>query len=101
MSVDNAKKVLDVAGHGLSALEAIGEIASQYTSGRPLPAIGDELRTARNVIQTIREIVNAVRGGLDGSVSVEDLEKEIAKLASDLKQNDTAIDAAIDAKPER
>jgi hypothetical protein len=98
MSVDKAKKTLDIAGHGLQALEVIGDLIGRYTKGNPHPHADIELATALNVIGTIASVVGAVRSSLDGSTSVEDLEKEIAKMRTDLKQNDTAIDDSIDAK---
>lgn len=102
MSVDNAKRVLDVAGLGLEALEVIGGLINQFAhSSGPTDTPETGLGLALGSIGAIEHIVNSVHQVLNGKVSTEDLEKHLAKLRADLTQNDTAIDAAIDAKPER
>lgn len=97
-TVDDAKKVLDVAGHGLRALETIGKLAKTYLESRPHPHEEVELGTAMNVLTTIMSLVDVVRASLDGKVSIAHVDEEIKKLSTSLADNDAAARSDLDAK---
>jgi hypothetical protein len=96
--VDKAKKVLDAVGTGLHALDAIGKLAKGTLATGPINNHRAFADKAFDVLTTISGIADAVNGALHGTVSVEELEKEIAKLPRDLAMNDDAVAGQIDAK---
>lgn len=91
-AIDNAKKALGVAGLGLHALEQIGKIAKA--------AGGNATGTNQLVdaLGVIAKLVDAVRGGLDGTSSLDHIEAEITKLAASLADNDASARSEVDAK---
>jgi hypothetical protein len=94
--IDKAKKALDVAGHGLQALETIGDLARGGLSAQGFS--DDRLDKATDALHTIVSIVSAIRGGLEGTVSLEQIDAEIKKVASSLADNDAAAQGDLDAK---
>lgn len=98
--LDDAKKVLGVASHGLQALEAIGALAKKHLGDTG--GADDKIERMTSALSTIATIVDAVRGSLDGEVDVAELEKEIQKhaerLPEDLAANDAAVMSEVDAR---
>ena len=86
-------RVLTFAGKGLSALEAIGEVAERATGGNP---------TVEEAMAVLTGIAGLARSVVDGlanpAVRPEDLQADIAALEKSISGNNAVIDAAADVK---
>lgn len=91
-SATKASRILAIASSGLHALEDIGALA-QTVIGK-----NSTIEEMMAVLLGIEAAVNAVRSGLDGAMSAEDVDKALASLRQGLAGNDAAADSAIDAK---
>lgn len=86
-----AKNVLDVAAAGLGGLETIGELAVDLLGHELPPAVTDGLKV-------ITSIVDSVKKGIDGSISVQQVEDDLKAHQDRQAANDKAAHDAIDAK---
>lgn len=84
--------ILSVIGVGLSAVEQVARQAEAI--------LGEDhtIEQLAMVAQTLVAVVGSIRGGLDGTVSVEGVNADLAKLVGRIRDNNAAVDAAIDAK---
>lgn len=88
----DAKKGLELASSALHGLEHIGDLSHQALGGNKTV---DELRV---IVSVIAAITDALRGGFEGKVTTEHVEKQLAALKSKLAQDDADVDSAIDRK---
>lgn len=89
-----ASDTLSVASLALHALEAIGPIAKSVI-GDDASVIGENSLAK---LAAISLAVDAIRKSLDGKISKEDLQAEIAKLHASHQSNLDATEAEIDKK---
>ncbi len=85
---DKAKNIFDIAAAGLHGLETAGDIATGLLGLNPKVDEG---------LKVIVAIVDAVRGGLDGTKSVEDVKDQLQEFESKSQALKDKIAAEIDA----
>ena len=89
---DKAAHILSIAAAGLVALEAIGQMSAGILTSA---ATSQEIV---NVLHVIERIVQTVRAGLDGLMTADDVDSELAALKTNLAANDQAARDALDKK---
>lgn len=89
---DKAKNVLDIAAAGLQGLETVGTIAAGLLGE---PGLGEKIE---GPLKVILAIVDSVRGGLDGSRSVEEVKDDLKDMDAKAKAVKDKIAAEIDEK---
>lgn len=77
-------KVFEILGDGL---ELIGKLVKKQN-----------VDDAAEVLDAVEHAYDAMMGPINGTVTVEDAQKELARLRSDINVNNTTADAALDAK---
>ncbi|KKM82131.1 hypothetical protein LCGC14_1322590, partial [marine sediment metagenome] len=80
----NVTKVLEILGDGI---ELIGRLVKNKN-----------VDDAAEILDAVERAYDAMLGPITGTVDPDDARKELARLRADIDANDTAADAALDAK---
>lgn len=112
MTWNDSKKLMNLAGSALGALGLIESLMSPAAQAvrriqvgvpmTPLPGApseaGRSLAVVSDALNIASKVIRTVRAGLEGRISVEQVEDELGELHSEVRRNDQATKAAIDAK---
>lgn len=92
------KDVLTVIGHGMTALEILGNAASSILS--TVGKDNDAAVVAKSLayLKIVVAVVDAVSSGMQGTVDPSKVQDELAVLRSTLQANDAEAQAALDVK---
>jgi hypothetical protein len=89
-TLDKAHDALDKLSSAIHAIDAIEQIAKQ--------TLGNEAKDAFEAVHIIAVIIDTVRAGFDGKLTVADVKAEIISLHKTISDNDAAADKALDEK---
>jgi hypothetical protein len=97
-TIEKIEGVFGVISQGMAALEVVGDAATSI-----LTTVGkdnDAAVMAKTLVylKTVIAIVDAVSKGLEGTIDPAKITEEISVLRSTIQTNDTAAQAALDAK---
>jgi hypothetical protein len=91
---DEAKKLLQLAGSGLTGLEMIGEIIQPLLDSKTAALDASTL----SVLRTIHAIVDTLKQGAAGTVGLDQVNSALTHLRAQIEANDRQAQADIDAK---
>lgn len=90
-NTETAHRVLRISMMALDALKAIGDLTNGVIKSKAA-------LKAMEAVHVINAIVASIDKGLDGKVSLEQVEKDLSAFLIGVAKNDALADAAVDAK---
>lgn len=85
-----ARSVVDKLGTAFDAIEAIESIAKQV--------LGNETKDAFEAMHIVAVIIDTLKSGFKGKLTIEEIQTEIKNLRTTLLDNDAAADATLHAR---